>query len=133
MTSPEKTNPEAMNLRGSQTTSPSGHRESYGNENSGPRSGCPARLTSERFPNKRLAIFRACDRGAVLRAVADFVHAGMFVRHVSGTYGPLTREALANEAFQCAKYSGAAKEIKAAEVAAIVTRMDDMVRDRYAG
>ncbi|WP_147300567.1 hypothetical protein [Lysobacter silvisoli] len=89
-------------------------------------------LTSQRFPGKRRAILHACDRAASLRAVEDFVHAGMFVRHVTGTYGPLTREAIANEALTYARLSPARKEVRPIDVAAIMAHIDELVREKYA-
>lgn len=93
---------------------------------------CPPGLTSQRFPGRREAIKRASDRAAALRAVAAFASGGMFVRHVAGTYNHLSRDAVANEAWQYVRLSRAAKEVSAIEVAAIVAYADDMVREKYA-
>lgn len=91
----------------------------------------PVLLASVRFPGRVAAIRRASTRDEAMHAVAAFAHAGMFVRHVVGTYSPLTRDAIANEAWQYVRLSPAASEIRAIEVAAIVAFMDDAVRERY--
>lgn len=93
---------------------------------------CPL-LTSERFPGKRRALQGSCDRHAALHAIADFAHAGMFVRYVGGTYSPLTRDAIANEAWQYVRLSRAGQQVRAVECAVIVARMDELVREKYAG
>jgi hypothetical protein len=55
----------------------------------------------------------------------------MFVRHAGGTYGDLTRDAIANEALQYVRLSPASAEIKAGEVAAIMALVDEMVREKH--
>lgn len=92
---------------------------------------CPAPLTSVRFPGMVAAIRRARTKGESWRAVASFAHAGMFVRHVIGAYNPMSRDAIANEAWTYVRLSPAAKEVRAIDVAAIVALMDDAVRERY--
>ncbi|MDR7098982.1 hypothetical protein J2X04_001329 [Lysobacter niabensis] len=90
----------------------------------------PVLLASVRFPGRVAAIRRASTRDEAMRAVMAFAYAGMFVRHVTGAYNPMTRDAIANEAWTYVRMSPAAKEVRSIDVAAIVTFMDDVARER---
>lgn len=88
-------------------------------------------LTNERFQRRVANLLVARDRNAALRAVASLAGARMFLRYVGRTYGPFTREAIANESLQYARLSPATREVQAVEVAAIVALVDDMTREKY--